>query len=79
MSCRLFDDLAPPLAPPDTPKKALLARLLPRSLKALKGRREVQNVLAPLYNLQYTPGAKVRRWGDWGEGDHFTINYLSEN
>ena len=52
---RLFDDLQPP----DTPKKHLLARLLPRSLKALKGRREVQNVLAPLYNLQYTPGAKV--------------------
>ena len=77
MSCRLFDDLAPPLAPPDTPKKALLARLLPRSLKALKGRREVQNVLAPLYNLQYTPGAKVRRLV--GREIHFTINYLSEN
>ena len=52
---RLFDDLQPP----DTPKKHLLARMLPRSFKKLKS-SQVQNVLAPLYNLQYTPGAKVR-------------------
>ena len=28
---------------------------------------QVQNVLAPLYNLQYTPGAKVEAGGDRDE------------
>ena len=54
---RLFDELAAP-PPPRSPHKQLLARLLPRSVRRLRA-SPVQSVLAPLYSLHYTPGAKV--------------------
>ena len=54
---RLFDELPPP-PPPRSPHKQLLARLLPRSLRRLRA-SPVQSVLAPLYSMHYTPGAKV--------------------